>query len=521
MNDQVETEQSTKSLAQRADNNSEILNIIDLSVRYLSAEQSDIEHLLSDARAKAVSIQQLSGLLRLSHERLQTLRPLVSDLVKITAGDVELVESGQQLYDAVQTGDSLSLDVAMQALDKIHSQTIAKTGQSEFIARIRGIQGLIAATRHEYQTSAVYYAEAAATPGLGTEMQWHYQKERASALLDLGREFANVEALQQAVSLLDNEVLELAPGAQHPGSRTVTMQLLGNALGILGNRQGGTRNLENAISVFEETLAELDQQHSPIEWSEAQNSLGNALGILGHRLGDEDMLTKSVAAFENALEERTRWRAPREWASTQNNLAAILQSQGQRKKDPRTLKRSVEAYKDVLEVWTKELMPLEWATTMDNLGTALRLLGEHRKGPRTLEQSVAAYNSALSIRNREQLPREWALTQNNLGAALQKLAERTQNPEILGEAVSAYENTLKEWTRDHMPMAWAMTMANLGVARRTLAEITEDVQTARKAVGELEAVSDMFRHASHAQYSELSIDQLAQAQKLVDTLSKT
>jgi hypothetical protein len=68
-------------------------------------------------------------------------------------------------------------------------------------------------------------------------------------------------------------------------------------------------------------------------------------------------------------------------------------------------------------------------------------------------------------------------------------------------------------------MAWGMTMANLGVARRTLAEQTEDVVTARKAVDELEAVSEIFRNASHAQYSELCIDQLARARKLADALS--
>ena len=69
-------------------------------------------------------------------------------------------------------------------------------------------------------------------------------------------------------------------------------------------------------------------------------------------------------------------------------------------------------------------------------------------------------------------------------------------------------------------MTWAMTMANLGVARKTLAETTGDIESARKAVTELEAVSDTFRNASHAQYSELSIDQLARARKLVDTLEK-
>ncbi len=70
-------------------------------------------------------------------------------------------------------------------------------------------------------------------------------------------------------------------------------------------------------------------------------------------------------------------------------------------------------------------------------------------------------------------------------------------------------------------MTWAMTMANLAVARRTLAEATGDAGQAARAVVELEAVCDVFRELSHAQYSELSIDQLAKARKLVEALAGT
>jgi tetratricopeptide (TPR) repeat protein len=519
MNNQVDTDKSAESLALKPANSADMQMIIDLAVKNLDAEKSDLECLLTDIDGKTDSFWKLPELLRISYGRLQKLRSLGSFLEALTAADTKLSELEKQFGAAIQSGDSFSFDNAIQVLDQVHVQVAGRTDQSEIIARIRGIQGLIAATRHEYHAAAGYYAEAAATPGLETEMQWYYQKSSASALLDQGREFADKEALQQAIFLLENEVLERSPRTHQPGNWTVTMRLLGTAQGILGQRQGGIRHLENAISSFEDSLSELDRNHSPLDWSAAQNSLGNVLGILGLRLGDEEKLAKSVAAFEYALEERTRWRTPLDWASTQNNLAAILQSLGQRNKDASTLKRSVEAYKDVLEVWTKDLMPLEWATTMDNLGTALRLLGEHRKGPRTLEQSVAAYNSALSVRSRERLPQEWAMTQNNLGAALQKLAERDENAKILGGAISAYESALKVWTRDRMPMTWVMTMANLGVARRTLAEITGDIASARKAVEELETVSDAFRDASHAQYSELSIDQVARARKLVDTLS--
>jgi len=506
------------------DSGADLKLIIDLVIKNLAtinldAERSDLEKLVVCIQGRAVPWQQVPGLLKLAHGRLQKLRELFSEFKELIENDVEIAELIRQVDSAIQPGDSFSLETATETLDTISIRCSERENQPEPAARIRGLQGLIAAVKHDYQDAAKFYAEAAVTPGLDSEMQWRYQKDRASALVDLGREFADNAALEQANSLLEDQMSDLAPWAQQPGNRATTMQLLGNALGILGQRQGGTRNLENSITAFEESLGERDREQSPFEWAETQNSLGNVLGILGHRLGDEDMLTRSVDAFEQALKERSRWRAARDWATTQNNLAAVLQSQGQRNKDPRTLKRSVETYKEVLEVWTRELMPLEWATTMDNLGTALRMLGEHRKGPRTLEQSVAAYIGALSERSRDRLPQEWAMTQNNLGAALQKLGEREENPETLVRAITAYENALKEWTRDRMPMAWAMTMANLGVARRSLAEVNGDIDSARKAVEELEAVSEIFRNASHAQYSELSIDQVAKARKLVDALT--
>lgn len=111
------------------------------------------------------------------------------------------------------------------------------------------------------------------------------------------------------------------------------------------------------------------------------------------------------------------------------------------------------------------------------------------------------------------------MTQNNLGAALQKLAEREAKSETLIRAIDAYESALMEWDRERVPMTWAMTMGNLAVARKTLAEVTGDCESAFQAVEELQAVCDVFRELSHAQYSELSIDQLGKARKLVNALT--
>jgi tetratricopeptide (TPR) repeat protein len=155
---------------------------------------------------------------------------------------------------------------------------------------------------------------------------------------------------------------------------------------------------------------------------------------------------------------------------------------------------------------------------MDNLGTALRALGEHRKGPRTLEQSVAAYRSALSRRTREQVPRDWAMTQNNLGAALHRLGERQGDARHLEAAIEAYENALKEWTVDRDPVTWAMTLANQAAACKALAQLSGDVDLVRRALADFAAVGQVFRNASHAQYYELVVEQVALLRKLEQQL---
>ncbi len=490
---------------------------IDAAVKNLGAERGDLQSLLMSIVDK-VSLQQIPGLLKQSYGRLARLRHVLAELSNLISDQDKLIDLGYQIESTLQPDDSFSFESALQGLDESLAIYIADKNLGAHVAMIYEMQALIHDATLNYNEAAKCYAAAATTSELPVEQQWFYEKQRALAFVDCGRELGDKSALEQAVSLLENTVMALAPQKQRRDDWATSQQAFGIALGILGQRQGGTRNLENAIAAFEAALSIRNPKDNPQTFSESQNSLGNALGALGHRLGDEEMLKNSVQAFELALEQQTKVAGLPERTTTQNNLAAVLQSQGQRNSDTKMLKRSVDLYKEILKVWTKECGPQIWATTMNNLGTALRLLGEHRKGPKTLQQSVAAYNSALSVQTREHFPQEWAMTQNNLGAALQKFAERVGNPEVFEQAIAAYENTLKEWTEQKAPMAWGMTLANLAVARRGFANLTADIKPAEKAVAELELVSDFFRNASHAQYSELCIDQLAQARKLVDEL---
>jgi tetratricopeptide (TPR) repeat protein len=491
---------------------------LDAAHKTLHAERSDLAQLLCYIHGNRVSPRQVPVLLGQAYARLRELRENRTHLSSRAGKEPGIATPVEQADRALQAGGGFSLDDADQAYEKACRRCLELEDDPESAARIRARQASIAAVKQRYRHAAGLYGEAAEIPGLDVPLQWHFQIRRALVLEDLGREFMDNAALEQAIDLYESTIIDLAPRNERPEDWATTQDHFGNALGILGQRHQGTQMLERSIMAFRNALSERSRERKPLDWATTQNNLGNALGTLALRHGDTAMLEASVAAFESALEERTRERTPAGWATTQNNLAAAFQSLGQRKNDTQLLKKSVEAYKNVLREWTRDGAPLDWASTLNNLGTVLRMLGERRKGPRTLEQSVAAYNSALAVRTRERVPQDWAMTQNNLGAALQKLGERREDPRILELAIAAYDNALKECTRERMPMAWAMTMANLGVARKTLAELTKDVEIARQAVTAFEAVSGVFRSASHAHYYELSEEQRARTLKVLAEL---
>ena len=103
--------------------------------------------------------------------------------------------------------------------------------------------------------------------------------------------------------------------------RRARLQLaLGSALRTLGEREGRTDRLEQAVDAFRAALQQYTREHVPLGWAALQNNLGNALAALGRRSSATEHLEEAVDAYRAALEERTRERARLGWAATQNNL---------------------------------------------------------------------------------------------------------------------------------------------------------------------------------------------------------
>ena len=101
------------------------------------------------------------------------------------------------------------------------------------------------------------------------------------------------------------------------------------------------------------------------------------MAALGEREGDTKHLEDAVAAFGEALNERTREWVPLQWAQTQNNLGGALESLGECQKDPAKLAVAISAFKAAPSVFDQPDFNYDTSALKRNLSeseTALKAL---------------------------------------------------------------------------------------------------------------------------------------------------
>ena len=459
------------------------------------------------------SRQQVQPLLEQAWSRLQVLRERLVDL-RTGFAEAHIVRLVAQAEAALSTSSKTAVVDAAECLKSAFEACIVAPAVNKEAAQLRALQAMALAVSFNFQHAATLSEEAAALVDSDREALWAYRVQQAEYLLDQGREYSDVDALQALQKLCESVLLPMASAYRSDAEHAWVYELLGQTLGILGRQDSGTAKLDEALALFTKALQLRDRKGAPYEWAATQNHLGNAIGSLGQRQQDIELLERAAATFESALEMPASNAEPEARASLLSNLAAVLQTLGRLKQDAELLSRAVQAYKSALSTWSPERKPLYWAATKANLGSALRLLGEQSEDSALFDQSIDAYRDALSARTRDRMPREWSRTQNDLGAALQAAAQSKQDALLFGRAIAAYREALKEISREGEPMTWAQTTANLGVARRKYAEYNLDVDSSRRAVADIRMAIDVFRGASHPRLSELALEQLAIAMEV-------
>ena len=228
---------------------------------------------------------------------------------------------------------------------------------------------------------------AEAIHGTNTEMVARSLNSEAATLYEYGRDRgSNVHLI--ALIILRRKLLDAASSNDERG---IAQDNLGTALGTLGEREGGTGRLEEAVAAYRDALKERTRERVPLDWALTQNNLGAALGALGGTA----RLEEAVAAFRDALKEQTRERVPLRWAMTQNNLGAALGVLGARESGTAKLEEAVVAYREALKERTRERVPLDWARSLGNQGVVLMFLAERRGDATMAETALGQINTAF------------------------------------------------------------------------------------------------------------------------------
>ncbi len=289
----------------------------------------------------------------------------------------------------------------------------------------------------------------------GVAAWWEAYRQR---LLDFYQEGRN-KGVNLSLEIAAEMARRMSVAAQDADQQGAALNWLGIVLATLGERDGGTARLEEAVEAYRAALQERTRDRVPLQWAATQNNLGIALQTLGARESETANLEKAVDACRAALEERTRGRVPLDWAMTQNNLGNALQTLGVREGGSTCLEEAVAAYRAALEEMPRDHVPLDWAMTQNNLAGALKTLGEREDGIIRLEEAVAAYRAALEERTRSRASYLWAQTQENLAIAYEAMFNKTEDKLWLEHALVSVDGALEEYRKAQASYDIATTMA--------------------------------------------------------------
>src|SRR5262249_56518903 len=151
-----------------------------------------------------------------------------------------------------------------------------------------------------------------------------------------------------------------------------TRNNLANGLKELSRRtdgDDGERQIDEAIELLQQSVAELERLPDPTNPIIAQANLAHALTLRAARqpgltrIADIERARELFARIDASLDKN---KNPRVWANAKQNEAELLRLVGQRLTDSaesfRALKASFELYQQVLTVISRETAPNDWAT---------------------------------------------------------------------------------------------------------------------------------------------------------------
>jgi tetratricopeptide (TPR) repeat protein len=244
--------------------------------------------------------------------------------------DPKIAALKTEAQKAIDAGELAKADALLADVETEQSRALDRLAVNA--AETSARRGEIALTRLRYAEGAKHFANAAGlfpANSANEDKRVAYLEKEASALYQQGYEL--LSAIERRKRLL-----ELIPREHAPLQWARTQNNLGRALWRLGEREGGTAGLEEAVAAYREALKELTRERVPLEWAKTQGNLATTFARLGERESGTAKLEEAAAAFREALKDLTRERAPLDWAGGQNNLGIVLVDLGGREGGTRT-----------------------------------------------------------------------------------------------------------------------------------------------------------------------------------------
>jgi hypothetical protein len=189
--------------------------------------------------------------------------------------DAKITASKAKTQKAIQDGQLGKADEILAEIEKMQTEALDRAALDA--AQTTTQRGDLAMTRLRYLDAAQRYAEAAAKVPQGHEDQrWKSLNAEAGALYWQGSEFGdNAAALLAIVRYC--RLAELRPRNAFPLDWAQAQLNLGAALAVLGEREGGTEQLEEAVIAYRDALQEFTRARAPLDWAAAQLNLSEAL----------------------------------------------------------------------------------------------------------------------------------------------------------------------------------------------------------------------------------------------------
>lgn len=154
---------------------------------------------------------------------------------------------------------------------------------------------------------------------------------------------------------------------------------LGRVLVTRGERNSGTRELNEAVLAFRAILGEWSRDRDPLRWAATQNDLGYALALLGQRRGDVGTLEKAATACRSALAEIGKEQTPLLWATAQYNLGLSLSGMASIKEEEFLWQNAIEALQKSVEAFEGGRAKAEEARAKNRLQDAYDQLAALRQ----------------------------------------------------------------------------------------------------------------------------------------------